>query len=89
MLMKLGTVDKRVRMIQSQVSPDFLDPTHEWRRMFAEMWGTFLLVLVAVGSGAVPSKKELDDRYYCAADDQIPIVINELKLDSGFKDHVV
>ena len=29
------------------------------------------------------------DRCYCADDDQIPIVINEHKLDSGFKDHVV
>jgi len=25
------------RMIQSQESPDFFDPTHEWRRLFAEM----------------------------------------------------
>jgi aquaporin Z len=33
--------------------PDFLDPAHEWRRMFAEAWGTFLLVLVAAGGGAV------------------------------------
>ena len=43
-------------MIQAQRSPDFLDPTHEWRRMFAEMWGTFLLVLVAAGSGVVAVK---------------------------------
>jgi aquaporin Z len=44
------------RMIQPQRSPDSLDPTHEWRRMFAEMWGTFLLVLVAAGSGVVAAK---------------------------------
>ena len=50
------TVDRHIRMIQSQESPDFLDPIHEWRRLFAEMWGTFLLVLVAVGSGVVAVK---------------------------------
>lgn len=47
---------QHARMIQSQVSPDFLDPAHEWRRIFAEMWGTFLLVLVASGGGVVAAK---------------------------------
>jgi aquaporin Z len=27
----------------------FLDPTLEWRRIFSEVWGTFLLVVVAAG----------------------------------------
>jgi aquaporin Z len=49
-------VSQHGRMILQQRSPDFLDPTHEWRRMFAEMWGTFLLVLVAAGSGVVAVK---------------------------------
>jgi aquaporin Z len=40
-------------MIENQSSPDFWDPAHEWRRIFAETWGTFLLVLVAAGSGVV------------------------------------
>lgn len=31
----------------------FLDPKLEWRRMFAEAWGTFLLVLVAAGGGVI------------------------------------
>jgi aquaporin Z len=44
------------RMIQKQLSPDFLDPAHEWRRIFAETWGTFLLVLVGAGSGVVAAK---------------------------------
>ncbi len=44
------------RMVQKQVSPDFLDPVHEWRRLFAETWGTFLLVLVAAGGGVVAAK---------------------------------
>jgi len=43
-------------MVQKQVSPDFLDPVHEWRRLFAEAWGTFLLVLVAAGGGVVAAK---------------------------------
>jgi aquaporin Z len=44
------------RMVQKQISPDFLDPAHEWRRIFAETWGTFLLVLVAAGGGVVAAK---------------------------------
>jgi aquaporin Z len=41
------------RMLNPQVAPDFADSTLEWRRMFAEIWGTFLLVLVAAGGGVV------------------------------------
>ena len=44
------------RMIRKQDAPDFLDPLHEWRRLFAETWGTFLLVLVAAGGGVVAAK---------------------------------
>ena len=40
-------------MLNPQVAPDFSDPALEWRRMFAEIWGTFLLVLVAAGGGVV------------------------------------
>lgn len=29
----------------------FLDPAREWRRIFSESWGTFLLVVVAAGGG--------------------------------------
>jgi len=43
-------------MVQKQVSPDFLEPVHEWRRLFAETWGTFLLVLVAAGGGVVAAQ---------------------------------
>jgi len=41
---------------QSEVKKEaeqFLDPSREWRRFFAEMWGTFLLVLVACGAAVV------------------------------------
>ncbi len=37
----------------TQSAPDFFDPSLEWRRVFAETWGTFLLVLVAAGGGVV------------------------------------
>ena len=41
------------RMLRSASIPDFLDSSHKWRRLFAESWGTFLLVLVAAGAGVV------------------------------------
>jgi aquaporin Z len=31
----------------------FSDPAHEWRRIFSEAWGTFLLVVVAAGAVVV------------------------------------
>ena len=40
-------------MIERQLIPDFLDDSLEWRRLFSEIWGTFLLVLVAAGGGVV------------------------------------
>ncbi|UWX56803.1 aquaporin [Chlorobaculum sp. MV4-Y] len=40
---------QRARMLLTQIAPNFLDPKHEWQRIFAELWGTFLLVLVAAG----------------------------------------
>jgi aquaporin Z len=30
---------------------DFQDPSQEWRRLFSELYGTFLLVIVAAGGG--------------------------------------
>jgi hypothetical protein len=38
-------VAQQGRMVQKQVSPDLLDPAHEWRCISAETWGTFLLAL--------------------------------------------
>ena len=32
---------------------DFDDPSHEWRRLFSELFGTFLLVLVGAGGAVV------------------------------------
>ena len=42
-------------MLQTSVAPDFLEASHEWRRLFSEAWGTFLLVVVAAGAGVVGS----------------------------------
>ncbi len=38
-----------------KATPDFLEPSNTWRALFAEAWGTFLLVLV--GAGAVVVSK--------------------------------
>ena len=35
---------------------DFLDESYEWRRLFAELLGTFFLVLVAAGAGMVNAR---------------------------------
>ena len=40
-------------VVQRPPAVDFFDPSLEWRRVFAETWGTFLLVLVAAGGGVV------------------------------------
>jgi aquaporin Z len=40
-------------VVQRRSARDFSDPALEWRRIFAETWGTFLLVLVAAGGGVV------------------------------------
>jgi len=41
------------RMLRGSPPPDFLESAHEWRRLFSEVWGTFLLVVVAAGAGVV------------------------------------
>lgn len=38
---------------------DFDDPALEWRRLFAELLGTFFLVLVAAGGGLLRAKGEI------------------------------
>ena len=44
------------RMVGKASAPDFLDSALEWRRLFAEAWGTFLLVLVAAGGGVIAAR---------------------------------
>ncbi|MEV4620528.1 aquaporin [Asanoa sp. NPDC049573] len=38
---------------QHQAAVEFDDPRLEYRRLFSEAWGTFLLVLVAAGAGVI------------------------------------
>lgn len=40
-------------MLRAFAPPEFLDSAHEWRRLFSEAWGTFLLVIVAAGATVV------------------------------------
>jgi hypothetical protein len=50
------------RVVQPPPAADFFDPSLEWRRVFAETWGTFLLVLVAAGGGVVGALSGRPDR---------------------------
>jgi aquaporin Z len=43
-------------MLLADAAPDFLRGEHEWRRIFSESWGTFLLVVVASGAGVVSAQ---------------------------------
>jgi aquaporin Z len=42
-------LDKIAQQDSNTATLNFENPSREWRRVFAEAWGTFLLVLVAVG----------------------------------------
>ncbi len=44
------------RMLDKAAAPNFLDSSLEWRRIFSEVWGTFLLVVVAAGAGTVAAQ---------------------------------
>ena len=46
------------RMLRDTTPPDFLDSSVEWRRIFSEIWGTFLLVVVAAGADVVAAKSD-------------------------------
>ena len=45
-------LERRVRG-QELSAQDFDNPRLEYRRLFSEVWGTFLLVLVAAGGGVI------------------------------------
>jgi aquaporin Z len=49
-LSEAGELIDEARQV-AQAIEDFQDPSQEWRRLFAELFGTFLLVLVAAGGG--------------------------------------
>ena len=42
--------------LQTPWTKDFFNLTYEWRRLFSEIFGTFLLVLVAAGADVVAAK---------------------------------
>ncbi len=44
------------RMVGRSSAPNFLNPALEWRRIFAELWGTFLLVLAASGGIVIAAR---------------------------------
>ncbi|HXY85773.1 MAG TPA: aquaporin [Gaiellaceae bacterium] len=46
-----GIVAERLEKDVLQPMADFQDPSQEWRRLFSELYGTFLLVMVAAGGG--------------------------------------
>lgn len=48
-----GTVAERIEKDVLQPMADFQDPHQEWRRLFSELYGTFLLVIVAAGGGMI------------------------------------
>lgn len=47
---------QKLLMVGRQATPDFLGRKHEWRRLFAEAGGTFLLTLVVGGGGVVAAR---------------------------------
>ena len=54
--MRTAEVGEPLRTVQQRLSHDFLDRALEWRRILAECWGTFLLVVVAAGADVVAAR---------------------------------
>jgi aquaporin Z len=48
----LAWLNRRTALVRLR-EVEFDDPKLEYRRLFSELWGTFLLVLVAAGGGVV------------------------------------
>jgi aquaporin Z len=48
-----GIVAERIEKDVLEPIADFQDPSQEWRRLFSELYGTFLLVIVAAGGGMI------------------------------------
>jgi len=46
-----GILAERIERDVLEPIADFHDPNQEWRRLFSELYGTFLLVVVAAGGG--------------------------------------
>ncbi len=50
---EVATARRRLLALESPATFDFDDSAHEWRRLFSEVLGTFLLVLAGAGGGVV------------------------------------
>ena len=46
-----GVLAERIDKDIFEPMADFQNPKQEWRRLFSELYGTFLLVIVAAGGG--------------------------------------
>ncbi len=56
----LGPRTRRLLALEFGNRAQFDDPALEWRRLFSELLGTFLLVLVAAGGGILHGKGQID-----------------------------
>ena len=50
---------RHLLMLEFGDRDDFDDPRLEWRRLFSELLGTFMLVLVAAGGGILVGKGQI------------------------------
>ena len=50
---------QRILTLEFGSRDDFADPSLEYRRLFSELLGTFMLVLVAAGGGLLHAKGEI------------------------------
>jgi aquaporin Z len=55
----LGPRARQVLALEFGSKAEFDDPRLEWRRLFSEMLGTFMLVLVAAGGGLLHAKGQI------------------------------
>ncbi len=56
-MLKAAFDDRELRALQARTeAKEFFDPGREGRRVFAEAWGTFLLVVVAAGASVVSAR---------------------------------
>ena len=55
----LGASSRRLLALEFGSEAQFDDPRLEWRRLFSELLGTFLLVLVAAGGGILYGKGQI------------------------------
>ncbi|HEX3517604.1 MAG TPA: aquaporin, partial [Solirubrobacteraceae bacterium] len=55
----LGPRTEHVLALEFGSRAEFDDPSLEWRRLFSELLGTFMLVLVAAGGGLLHGKGQV------------------------------